>query len=79
MFLLYIVYNVIELLIDGLASKIKMLLSKFNFTYVWDNQYTFSKNWLFLALTKELNENYILFIERFPSESISNKSYFSSI
>ena len=38
-----------------------MLLSKLNFTHVWENQCTFSKKRLLLAIVKKLNENYIIF------------------
>ena len=59
--LLYNVYKANKQLNDGFASKVKMLLSKLNFTHVWENQCTFSKKRLLLAVVKKLNENYIIF------------------
>ena len=59
--LLYNVYKANKQLNDGFASKVKMLLSKLNFTHVWENQCTFSKKRLLLAIVKKLNENYIIF------------------
>ena len=51
--LLYNVYKANKQLNDGFASKVKMLLSKLNFTHVWENQCTFSKKKITFSCCEE--------------------------
>lgn len=59
--LLYDAYEANKNLPEGFASKIKNLLSKLNFSHVWENQSTLSKKRLVYAFTEKLSDNYVEF------------------
>ena len=48
--LLYKAYETNRSLPDNFATRIKILLNKFHFSHVWDNQSTFSKMRLLHAI-----------------------------